>query len=179
MIILCGPSASGKTEVAKLLASKYNIKKAVTNTTRPIRINEVNHVDYHFTSKEEFLELASKDYFVETACYNNNYYGCAKNEVADNKAVILEPQGVANFLKLNDPHIVVFVLMCSEVTRYNRMVYRGDLPESIEERIRNDRIAFSNDKLSFADYTIDTDDKTLMEITDLVYELYNNKINCL
>ena len=100
MIILCGPSASGKTEVAKLLASKYNIKKAITNTTRPIRINEVNHVDYHFTSKEEFLELASKDYFVETACYNNNYYGCAKNEVADNKAVILEPQGVINFLKL-------------------------------------------------------------------------------
>lgn len=177
MIILCGPSASGKTEVAKLLASKYNIKKAVTNTTRPIRINEVNHVDYHFTSKEEFLKLQEQDYFVETACYNNNYYGCAKNEVADNKAVILEPQGVTNFLKLNDPHIVVFVLMCSEVTRYNRMVYRGDSPTSIEERIKNDRIAFSSDKLSFADYTIDTDNKTLMEITDLVKELYDKKIN--
>ena len=102
-----------------------------------------------------------------------------ENEVADNKAVILEPQGVTNFLKLNDPHIVVFVLMCSEVTRYNRMVYRGDSPESIEERIKNDRIAFSNDKLSFADYTIDTDNKTLMEITDQVYKLYNSKINSL
>ena len=56
MIILCGPSASGKTEVAKLLATKYNIQKAITNTTRPIRVNEVNHVDYHFTSKEEFLK---------------------------------------------------------------------------------------------------------------------------
>ena len=100
MIILCGPSASGKTEVAKLLATKYNIKKAITNTTRPIRVNEVNHVDYHFTTKDEFLALAEQGYFVETACYNNNYYGCAKNEVADNKAVILEPQGVVNFLKL-------------------------------------------------------------------------------
>ena len=177
MIILCGPSASGKTEVAKLLASKYNIKKAITNTTRPIRINEVNHVDYHFTSKDEFLELASKDYFVETTCYNNNYYGCAKNEVADNKAVILEPQGVKNFLKLNDPHIVVFVLMCSEVTRVNRMTYRGDAQSSIEERIKNDRIAFSKDKLTFADFTINTDDKTLIEITDLVKELYFQKIN--
>lgn len=177
MIILCGPSASGKTEVAKLLASKYNIQKAVTNTTRPIRINEVNHVDYHFTTKEEFLKLAEEDYFVETACYNNNYYGCAKNEVADNKAVILEPQGVSNFLKLNDPHIVVFVLMCSEVTRVNRMAYRGDKEESIKERINNDRIAFSEDKLSFADFTINTDDKTLMEITDLVKELYDKKIS--
>ena len=47
----------------------------------------------------------------------------------------------------------------------------------IKERINNDRIAFSEDKLSFADFTINTDDKTLMEITDLVKELYDKKIS--
>ena len=67
--------------------------------------------------------------------------------------------------------------MCSEVTRVNRMTYRGDAQSSIDERVKNDRIAFSEDKLSFADFTINTDDKTLMEITDLVYQLYNDKIN--
>ena len=42
MIILYGPSACGKTEVAKLLASSYSIKKVITHTTRSKRINEVN-----------------------------------------------------------------------------------------------------------------------------------------
>ena len=52
MLILIGPSASGKTEVAKLLAKKYNITKIVTYTTRAPRINEINGVDYNFVSVE-------------------------------------------------------------------------------------------------------------------------------
>ena len=57
MIILYGPSACGKTEVAKLLASSYSIKKVITHTTRSKRVNEVNGVDYYFVTKEEFLSL--------------------------------------------------------------------------------------------------------------------------
>ena len=56
MLILIGPSASGKTEVAKLLAKKYNITKIVTYTTRAPRVNEVNGVDYNFVSVEEFAQ---------------------------------------------------------------------------------------------------------------------------
>ncbi len=48
MIILVGASASGKTEVAKLLARKYGIRKVVTHSTRPLRSGEVNAVDYLF-----------------------------------------------------------------------------------------------------------------------------------
>ena len=80
MLILIGPSASGKTEVAKLLASKYNITKIVTYTTRKPRIHEVNGVDYHFVSVEEFAKLTEQNFFVETTYYNSNYYGTAKKE---------------------------------------------------------------------------------------------------
>ena len=72
MIILYGPSACGKTEVAKLLASSYSIKKVITHTTRSKRVNEVNGVDYYFVTKEEFLSLKEQGAFVETACYNFN-----------------------------------------------------------------------------------------------------------
>jgi guanylate kinase len=41
MLILVGPSASGKTEIANILISNYKMKNVVTYTTRPIRINEV------------------------------------------------------------------------------------------------------------------------------------------
>ena len=78
MLILIGPSASGKTEVAKLLAKKYNITKIVTYTTRTPRVNEVNGVDYNFVSVEEFAKLTEENFFVETTYYNSNYYGTAK-----------------------------------------------------------------------------------------------------
>ena len=39
MLILVGPSASGKTEIAKLLDVKYHLTKIVTHTTREKRIN--------------------------------------------------------------------------------------------------------------------------------------------
>jgi len=117
MIILCGPSATGKTEIAKMLNAKYGIKKVVTTTTRPIRVNETNDVDYHFITKEKFEELLKKDHFVEHVIYNDNYYGCSKDEVKKDRVVILEPEGVRNFLKLNDSSIVTFVLMASEETR--------------------------------------------------------------
>ena len=57
MILLVGASASGKTEVAKLLKALYGIKKVITHTTRPIRKSEENDVDYHFVSKDEFLNI--------------------------------------------------------------------------------------------------------------------------
>ena len=81
MIILYGPSACGKTEVAKLLASSYSIKKVITHTTRSKRVNEVNGVDYYFVTKEEFLSLKEQGAFVETACYNSNLYGSSKKEI--------------------------------------------------------------------------------------------------
>lgn len=176
MIILCGASASGKTEVAKLLSTKYGIKKVVTNTTRKMRPNEINGVDYHFTSKEEFLELKNTDYFVETTIYNDNYYGCSKKEVSDDKCVILEPEGVNNFLKLNNPHIVTFGLYASKKTRRERMMSRGDTTNNIISRLEQDEHRFSLEALSFSDFLINTDDKTIEEVTLLVLYLYKNKL---
>ena len=71
MLILIGPSASGKTEVAKLLAKKYNITKIVTYTTRAPRVNEVNGVDYNFVSVEEFAKLINDEVYEQTSKYLN------------------------------------------------------------------------------------------------------------
>ena len=54
MIILIGPSASGKTEIAKKLISLFNFKKFVTSNTRSKRVNEVDGVDYYFLTKDAF-----------------------------------------------------------------------------------------------------------------------------
>ena len=83
MLILVGPSASGKTEIAKLLDIKYHLTKVITHTTREKRINEKDDVDYHFVSKDDFLIMKINNEFVETTTYNNNYYGTSKKEIAE------------------------------------------------------------------------------------------------
>ncbi len=172
MIVLVGASASGKTEIAKYLREHFGIVKAVTHTSRTMRVNEVNDVDYHFVSKEQFLALKEKDAFVETTFYNGNYYGCSKAEISDEKDVIVDPNGLHAFLALHDPHVITFYLYASEATRRKRMAKRLDDPKDIDKRIENDRASFAEDKLSGIHFRIDTEGKEVAELGDLIHSLY-------
>ena len=96
MIILIGASATGKTEVGKLLNSKYNLKKVVTYTTREKRNGEIDGVDYHFISKEDFISLKEKGFFFEWTKYSDNYYGTSKESLKDDTYIILEFNGLRN-----------------------------------------------------------------------------------
>ena len=176
MIILVGASASGKTEIAKRLFGAYGMKKAVTHTTRAIRPSETPDVDYHFVDEPTFLDMKKKDLFVETTFYNGNYYGCSKAEVGDEKCIILDPNGVASFLALNDPHVVTFYLRASEETRRHRMQYRGDEEEAIIKRILNDRNAFSDDKIPPVDFVFDCDEESVETLAERIYEDYRSRI---
>ena len=126
MIILTGPSASGKTLIAYQLQKKYGIKKAITSTTREKRVNEVNGVDYYFVDKNCFLKMIEDNLLVEHTIYNSNYYGCTKKEVGDNKVVVLEPEGLKNFKALNDEHIVSFYIFAPEEIRHQRRFHKDE-----------------------------------------------------
>lgn len=179
MLILIGPSASGKTEVAKLLALKYGITKIVTYTTRPPRVHEVNGVDYNFVSIEEFARLTEENFFVETTYYNSNYYGTAKKDIQDDKCVILDPNGLKSFLKLNDDRIISIYLSSDENIRYERMIARLDKEEDAKRRLINDRIAFNDANLKGITLVVDSDNITIEELTLKIYNLYTNILRTL
>ena len=175
MLILIGPSASGKTEIAKILISKYGFKKFVTTTTRTMRVNEVQDVDYHFISKEEFLERKANNEFIETAEYSGNFYGTYKKEIDDNKVLIVEPLGLSKFLEVKDYKIVTFYIEASEEIRKERMINRQDNLESIEKRLEIDRIHFSEDCKKLCDCIIDNNgSKKLEELASEIYVKYRN-----
>lgn len=176
MIILVGASASGKTEIAKILYKEYGMKKAVTHTTRQIRPSETRDVDYHFVDEATFLEMEKKGLFVETTFYNGNHYGCSKAEVGDEKCIILDPNGVNAFLSLRDPHIITFYLQADEETRRLRMETRGDEEAAIEKRIANDRVAFSSDKIPHVDFQIDCNKDSIAHLASKIHDLYLEKI---
>lgn len=177
MIILVGASASGKTEVAKQLACHFNMKKVITHTTRPMRDHEQQDIDYHFVSKEEFSILKSQNFFIETTQYNGNYYGTSKNEIGDQKCLIVDPNGLHAFQQLHDPHLVTFLLIAQEETRKKRMISRGDSYKNVEKRIAGDRKDFSKNTIGFVDFSISTDTMTIEEITNRIYALYKQKLD--
>lgn len=176
MLILVGASASGKTEIAKELLKSFNISKVVTHTTRPKRINETNDIDYHFVNKDTFLSLLNKNKFVEHSLYNGNYYGCSKDEIGDNKVVILDPNGLKAFNRLNDKRIVSVLILTDEKTRYQRMISRGDSLENVKKRIENDRISFDMKNIDKVDFVVKNEDKSIKEIAKKIYDLYINEL---
>ena len=176
MIILTGASASGKTVTALDLQKRYGLVKAITTTTREMRTGETNGVEYFFVSKEEFEKRLKEHKFVEHTLYNGNYYGCGIDQVADNKIIVLDPNGLHSFLKLNNKNIVSFLLLADEKTREERMRGRGDKEENITKRLQNDVEDFSLEKIGKVDFIIKTQDKTIEEVSDIIYKSYKKKI---
>ena len=172
MLVLLGPSASGKTESAKIMINRYPISRVVTCTTRPKRINEIDGFDYHFYTEEEFAVLAQEDYFIETAKYNNYYYGTPKNELADDKFIILEPNGLKSFLALKPCPIVAIYLKTEESIRIARMKERKDKIKDIAKRINSDRKDFALDQINGLDLVIDTSNMSLSDVADMIYQKY-------
>lgn len=89
LIILTGPTASGKTEVRERMIAKYKgLESLVTTTSRSIRTNsqdgkspEIDGVDYHFVTPDKFLEMEENGEFVEHVLYPGGLYGTTKKEL--------------------------------------------------------------------------------------------------
>lgn len=177
MIILTGASASGKTVTALDLQKRHGLVKAITTTTREKRTGETDGIEYFFISKEEFKKRLSEGKFVEHSLYNDNFYGCGVDQISDNKIVVLDPNGLHSFLKLNNNHIVSFLLIADEKTRRERMVSRGDTSDNINKRIVNDVNDFSIKRIGKVDFIINTENKTIEETSDEIFHLYMTKIN--
>lgn len=175
MIVLAGASASGKTEIAKLLASKYGITKIVTTTTRPKRKGEVNGIDYFFVTPEQFEKMIRENKFVEYTLFNGNMYGSTKDQIAQNKCVVIDPAGLRSYVALKDDSIVTFYLEADEATRKKRMELRGDDPEKIESRLKWDHEAFKKENIVKVDYVIkNSSDDVLEDVCDQIYEIYQS-----
>ena len=57
IFIISAPSGCGKTSLVRELCQTYSfLEQTVSYTTRTIRSGEVEGEDYHFISKDEFIE---------------------------------------------------------------------------------------------------------------------------
>jgi|TARA_B110000090_G_scaffold201443_1_gene243497 guanylate kinase len=143
LFIISAPSGAGKTSlVAELLNNMSNIKASISHTTRDRRPGEVDAVNYHFTSREQFMEMIGQSAFLEHAEVFGNFYGTSQQWVADTLAsgedVILEIdwQGAAQVRKLFPESTSIFILPPSKQALRERLHKRAqDDAEVIEKRV--------------------------------------------
>jgi len=137
LFILSGPSGVGKDAVLdRMKASGIPIKYVITVTTRPIRANEKNNVDYHFVSDERFKKMIEKDELLEWANVYGNWYGVPKKAVKQaldqghDVMLKVDIQGVANIKKLVPEAISIFLLPSSPDELELRLKHRSTESDS-------------------------------------------------
>ena len=132
LVILSSPSGVGKTTLTKKIQQKYqSFKISVSHTTRPPRSNEVDGVDYHFTSKEKFEELIKTKKFYEYANIFENYYGTLKKNVDEiiKKNDILfdiDWQGTKQLSKFKELKLIKIFLITSNKRELKKRLLKRD-----------------------------------------------------
>ena len=143
MLILSSPSGAGKTTITKKIQQKYqNFKISVSHTTRKPRSNEVDGVDYYFTSNEEFKKLIKDNKFYEYAKIFDNYYGTSKQAIEEQLAAGIDVfldidwQGARQVREIMDDVKTIFILPPSKQELEQRLNNRGqDSAEIIAGRM--------------------------------------------
>jgi guanylate kinase len=171
---MIGASASGKTEIAKILINHFGYKKMVTYTTRKKRAGEKDGIDYHFLSEEDFLAKMKIDFFLETSKYHDHYYGTAFKDASIDKVLIVDIQGANNIYKMLKDDVAIFFIKTPESIRKHRMIARGDKLEDINNRLAIDRGYFIESHLLHIDYTVLNADHDLEEVALDIHQKYRN-----
>ncbi|MFL9813498.1 guanylate kinase [Stutzerimonas sp. VN223-3] len=144
LYIVSAPSGAGKTSLVKaLLDAQPQTRVSVSHTTRPMRPGEVDGINYHFVSREEFLERLEHDEFLEHAEVFGNLYGTSQRwleqTLKEGYDLILEIdwQGAQQVRRLMPQAKSIFILPPTQEALRQRLTNRGqDSDEVIQKRMR-------------------------------------------
>ncbi len=77
ILALVGPSGAGKSTMINRIRKEFPglFGYSVSHTTRGMRPGEVNGVNYHFVSPQQFVELRESGAFIETSNVHGSMYG--------------------------------------------------------------------------------------------------------
>ena len=163
IFIISAPSGCGKTSLVRELCQTYSfLEQTVSYTTRTIRSGEVDGQDYHFISKDEFIENKKNNKFIESQKVYDNFYGTTYDSIdtilASGKDAILEIdyKGMLMIKSKIPSSRSIYILPPSIQELEKRLFERGlDSDEVIKKRVSQAKKELKYVK--FADYTVMND----------------------
>ena len=184
LIVISAPSGTGKTTVVKkLLQQSTNLEASVSFTTRKMRENEKEGLDYFFVSEKTFTNMIKNDDFLEHATVFGNFYGTEKKSVSENLQkgvnVILEIdwQGAQQIKRSMPSCVMIFLIPPSKEVLLDRLKNRGtDSDQEIAYRFNQAVLDLEQSNKFDLVLVNDQLDKVVTEIA-LCIEGKANKIN--
>ena len=142
-LVISAPSGTGKTTLIKRLRKEFpTFGYSVSCTTRAPRDGEVDGRDYHFLSRERFVELRDQGHFAEWAEVHGNFYGTplppVREMLAKGQDILfdIDVQGAAQLRKNMPDARFLFILPPSVEELERRLRGRGlDSEEVILRRL--------------------------------------------
>lgn len=178
LIILSGCSGSGKGTVVELLSKRKDICILKSYTTRVRRNN--NSDNYHFVSRDEFMNMKNRGLFIEWNCYNGNWYATPKEELLKmlkktNVLLEIDTNGRQTILESGkfDNVVSIFIVPPSAEELLSRLINRGtETKDSIRERMKE--AIKELDEIDKYDYVIINDEvqKALDKVNTAIDQEY-------
>ena len=156
LVILSSPSGVGKTTITKKIQQKYStFKISVSHTTRKMRSNEVDGIDYHFVNPNEFEKLIKEKKFYEHARIFGNYYGTLKKnidkDVEKNDILFdIDWQGTKQLSKHKNLNLIKIFLIASDKNELKARLIKRNQNTKKEVDLRFD--SFDEDVKHWRDY---------------------------
>ncbi len=148
LIVISGPSGVGKGTVRKALFERadHDLVYSISMTTRAPRAGETNGVEYHFVTKEDFLNQIKNGNLLEYAEFCDNYYGTPLDKVNEQlelgQEVVLEieVQGAMQVKEKMPDGVYIFIAPPSMKALEERLVNRGTEDKKlIQKRLQKAR----------------------------------------
>ena len=177
MVILVGESASGKSTIEKALVKNYGFQKVISYTTRPPRLTEIDGIDYHFITDEQFEKLQSEHYFAEVGRYRNWYYGSSVSDCKkDGMVAVLTPHGLRQMKKIDRLDVTSFYINIPRRDRMIKILQRGDNIDECYRRSTSDQGQFDGIE-DEVDYILNNDGykETADETANKIVKILNCK----
>ena len=143
LVIFSGPSGVGKdTLLEAWQAVNPRVERVVAACTRAPRPGEVDGVDYHFKTVEEFEQMILDGAFLEHKKVYDNYYGTPLSDMerrlSEGKMAVLkiDAQGALDAMQIRPDAVTIFTLPPTNEELERRIRSRGtDSEEQIQKRL--------------------------------------------
>ena len=136
IVAIAGKSGAGKNYIQKKLSETYPdlFHSIVSYTTRPPREEEIDGIDYHFITGNDFSRLIYENQMLEYTDFKDWHYGTSIQDLDPNKINIgvFNPQGVQNLINRPDVDVYVIQVIAADKLRLKRSLNREVTPDCEE-----------------------------------------------